>query len=141
MDKKIDVGNDFSSIPAGRTNEDGPYSGEKFREDFLIPIMNDDNVDRIIIDFSNLYKPIGSSFLDEAFGYLIRKGIISYDNFNKKFLFIGNNKTILLDRIKNIIEDSNNILQGKNKEYLKYCGYSIADSYYSFEKEVEKSKE
>lgn len=114
MDKTIDVGNDFSRIPSGRTREDGPNSGEKFREDFLIPTMKDGNVDRIIIDFSNLYQSIGSSFLDEAFGYLIRKEIISYDDFKKKFLFIGDNKSILLDRLKNIIEDSNNILQGKN---------------------------
>lgn len=112
MDKIINIGNDFSRIPSGRTREDGPNSGQRFREEFLMPIINDDSIDRIIIDFSNIYQSIGSSFLDEAFGYLIIKKVISYEDFRKKLLFQGENKTILLDRIEKIIQDSYDILSG-----------------------------
>jgi hypothetical protein len=65
----IDVGADFSRFPGGRYRSDGPHSGEGFREDVLVPwLAKHDNV-RVMLDTAFGY---GSSFLEEAFGGLVR---------------------------------------------------------------------
>lgn len=68
-EKKITVGVDFTRTPIGRYREDGPYSGQTFREDILIPALKDN--DKVIIDLSGV-EGYGSSFLEEVFGGLIR---------------------------------------------------------------------
>ena len=67
----ISIARDFSVHPGGRTPGDGPYSGEEFRETFLVPVLLAS--ERVIIDFDGT-RGYGSSFLEEAFGGLIRKG-------------------------------------------------------------------
>jgi hypothetical protein len=68
--KQISVANQFSEFPAGRIPDDGPNSGERFREEFLVPSLREGNeVIEINLDDTLGY---GSSFLDEAFAGLIR---------------------------------------------------------------------
>ena len=69
---RINIANDFSKYPAGRFKEDGEFSAERFRDDLLIPKMQE--YDLIIVCFDGT-APYGSSFLEEAFGGLIRKGM------------------------------------------------------------------
>lgn len=69
----INIATEFSRYPAGRFLTDGPYSGEKFRDDFLIPLiekLDGNSVLEINLDGARGY---GSSFLEEAFGGLLRK--------------------------------------------------------------------
>lgn len=74
MDKKmIDVAREFSRYPAGRYHSDGPYNGQKFREEFLLPWLRD-GATTIVVDLSNA-RGLGSSFLEEAFGGLVRVGV------------------------------------------------------------------
>ena len=63
---------DFSRFPGPRYERLGENSGEKFRDLFLIPALNE-NPD-LVIDFDGVFG-YGSSFLEEAFGGLVRKGI------------------------------------------------------------------
>lgn len=67
----INVAKDFSRAPAGRFISDGPNSGERFREQFLVPALNSESAVVLEMDGTRGY---GSSFLEEAFGGLIRKG-------------------------------------------------------------------
>ena len=67
----IDVAADFSRAPLGRYISDGPNSGQRFREDFLIPALQ--KYKQILVDFTGT-RPVGSSFLEEAFGGLRREG-------------------------------------------------------------------
>lgn len=68
----IDVATAFSRTPFGRYLKDGEHSAEKFRETVLKPqIMKGDDV---LIDFSKVALGVGSSFLEEAFGGLVREG-------------------------------------------------------------------
>jgi len=67
----INVARDFSKYPAGRYNEDGPASGQAFREKFLIPVLSDRGSLTIELDGTRGY---GSSFLEEAFGGAVREG-------------------------------------------------------------------
>lgn len=68
----ITIAKDFSRYPAGRYRNDGPYSGEKFRDDMLAPTLallgNGERL-HILMDGVRGY---GSSFLEEAFGGLMR---------------------------------------------------------------------
>ncbi|MXO64869.1 STAS-like domain-containing protein [Altericroceibacterium endophyticum] len=67
----IDIAKDFSRAPAGRFVSDGPNSGERFREQFLLPALH--NNQRMAINLDGT-RGLGSSFLEEAFGGLNRAG-------------------------------------------------------------------
>jgi hypothetical protein len=70
--KVINIEKDFSRYPAGRFKADGPHSGERFREELLIPALKSCE-GKIIVEFDGA-RGLGSSFLEEAFGGLIRVG-------------------------------------------------------------------
>lgn len=72
--KRISIGKDFSDTPWGRYPDDGPVSGERFREEWLKPALQTDQKVCVKIDDTEGY---GSSFLDEAFGGLVRKRYFS----------------------------------------------------------------
>lgn len=65
----VDVGADFTPFPAGRTRSDGPFCGEVFRDKFLRPHLDKHEAVIVVLDTALGY---GSSFLEEAFGGLIR---------------------------------------------------------------------
>lgn len=67
----ISIADNFSPFPAGRYIADGPFSGERFRNEILIPALKSHN--KIQINFDGAFG-YGSSFLEEAFGGLIRLG-------------------------------------------------------------------
>ena len=66
----------FSTTPGGRFRKHGPYSGEEFREDELRHLLQSaisaGEKLAIVLDGTAGY---GSSFLEEAFGGLIRLGL------------------------------------------------------------------
>ena len=66
----INVGKDFSRYPVGRYLAEGNSNGQKFREEFLAPSLRKGRV-KVFMDDAFGY---GSSFLEEAFGGLIRDG-------------------------------------------------------------------
>lgn len=68
---KINIASDFSVTPAGRFYSDGPDSGERFRKEFLVPALRSAEPLTLRIDGTAGY---GSSFLEEAFGGLVRGG-------------------------------------------------------------------
>lgn len=66
---------EFSRYPAGRTDNDGPFSGARYRREVLVPALikarqqKGERV-RLLLDGARTY---GSSFLEEAFGGLVRE--------------------------------------------------------------------
>jgi STAS-like domain of unknown function (DUF4325) len=74
--KAINVRDEFTRFPAGRYISDGSYSGERFRIQFLIPALN--SADLVEIHLDGTLSP-GSSFLEEAFGGLLRHGFTTSD--------------------------------------------------------------
>ena len=73
---RIVIATDFTKYPGPRYSQDGPYSGEQFRNEILLPALRtaaDNNAElHVILDGVAGY---GSSFLEEAFGGMIRAGI------------------------------------------------------------------
>ena len=79
--KVIRVAEDFTRFPAGRYISDGRYSGQRFRQDFIVPALKSADSVRIELDGALAY---GSSFLEEAFGGLLRdEGFTSADLDNR----------------------------------------------------------
>lgn len=97
--KKISIAREFSRYPAGRVRSDGPFSGEAFRDGWLIPILKSD--DRAVIDLDGV-RGYGSSFLEEAFGGLVREGF-RVDQILSAFEFHSSDQSIV-DEIKDYIE-------------------------------------
>ena len=67
---RISVARDFSRFPAGRTPDDNEFNGTTFRRDHLIPALR--SYETVEISFDGVYA-LGSSFLEEAFGGLVRE--------------------------------------------------------------------
>jgi hypothetical protein len=86
----IVISSEFSECPAGRNKKDGPRSGEHFREDYLVPKLRkaESAGVKLVIDLDNT-EGIGSSFLDEAFGGLVREHGFTPDELKKKLEFKG----------------------------------------------------
>ncbi|MEI3853578.1 MULTISPECIES: STAS-like domain-containing protein [unclassified Ensifer] len=64
---------DFSAYPAGRDEKDGPFNGKKFRDEILVPAIRKaiETRDKVLVILDDV-KSYGSSFLEEAFGGLVR---------------------------------------------------------------------
>ncbi len=93
MTKKINVKSDFSTDPYGRDPRDGPDNGQRFREDFIMPALND--FEYVIVDFEDVL--CGPSFIEETFGGIIRRGYM-----NKKELLA---KVTFKHELKSYLED------------------------------------
>jgi hypothetical protein len=76
--RNISVAEDFSKFPAGRFYSDGPFSGERFRVEILLPALK---AAQVVVVNLNGVSGYGSSFLDEAFGGLVREKILSATEF------------------------------------------------------------
>ena len=103
---KISIAKDFSVFPGGRTPDDGPYSGQQFRDDFLVPAMSGSEPDKIEIYFDGV-RGYGSSFLEEAFGGLIRKGYSKHDILSK-FTFVSSKSSVITEVMRYIDDASSN---------------------------------
>lgn len=100
-EKLINIQRDFSRYPAGRYRSDGPYNGELFREDILIPVLNN-KADKIRIELDGV-RGYNSSFLDEAFGGLVNRGF-TVEELLERLQFISQDKS-LIEEIKGYIKD------------------------------------
>ena len=85
---KFSLAEHFSPVPAGRMRGDGPKSGEIFREDFLLPKLKQAEKEGGAVEISlDGVEGLGSSFLEEAFGGLIRKRYYTVKQLNNLLRF------------------------------------------------------
>lgn len=70
----INICEEYTDAPGGRYESQGRFSGEDFRKKILKPrfIEASNKNEKLFIDFDGGYG-YGSSFLEEAFGGLIRE--------------------------------------------------------------------
>ncbi len=88
----IKVSDDFSRYPAGRYKKHGKATGESFRENHLVPALKEH--ERVIVDFNGTMGS-GSSFLEEAFGGLIREEGFSYDDLQNRLTIVSRRKSLI----------------------------------------------
>lgn len=90
---KINIANDFSVYPGGRYRKDGDYSGEEFRESLLLPAFENNDKVEIELDGTRGY---GSSFLEESFGGLVRRGYKAAEVI-RKLVFITKKENLIIE--------------------------------------------
>ena len=96
---EVSVARDFSRFPAGRYISDGKHSGERFRA-MLLPKLRAGKV-CVVLDGTMGY---GSSFLEEAFGGLVRSGL-TIKQLEDRLTFVSSDSS-LVDEIWSYIRDA-----------------------------------
>lgn len=100
---KIVIVNDFSAITGGRTRTEGEYSGEEFRDNVLMPRYKEslEKNEILEIDFDGCYG-IGTSFLEEAFGGLVRQ--YGYKDVWNNIKLVSNDDDTIKENVRNYIK-------------------------------------
>lgn len=101
----INIAADFSRFPAGRYLSDGPYSGEGFLKEKLIPALKQNGPVKIVLDGTMGY---GSSFLEEAFGGLVRLKTWSLNELLNRIEIISEDEPGLPNEIRSYMKDAAN---------------------------------
>lgn len=98
----VKVAQDFTRFPSGRKKKNGNTSGEEFREKFLEPALKEGSEITVDLDGTIGY---GSSFLEEAFGGLVRALQIKPESLKAKLHLISNDPA-LIEEIESYIADA-----------------------------------
>lgn len=71
--ERIRIARDYSETPGGRYREDGPDSGQQFREEILQPRFEQARREGVLLEIDlDGAEGYATSFLEEAFGGLAR---------------------------------------------------------------------
>lgn len=100
-DMIINIAKQFTRFPAGRFYSDGPWSGERFREELLVPALKTSEIIEIELDGVAGY---GSSFLDEAFGGLVRSHLLAPVDADKRIKLHSSDES-LVNEIKSYMTE------------------------------------
>ena len=98
----VNIAKDFTRYPAGRLKKNGATSGEGFRELFLEPHLS--KGEKVLVEFDGTIG-YGSSFLDEAFGGLVRKLRIPQSELSENLLLKSSDPSIEAE-VRQYIEDA-----------------------------------
>lgn len=101
--KTIVVARDFSDTPAGRVPEDGEFNGQRFLKEYLVPALKE--CELVTVDLDGL-EGYGSSFLDEAFGGLVRDAGFSTTELHKRLRLKSDEDESVIPEIWEYIDDS-----------------------------------
>lgn len=69
----VHLGRDFSETPGGRYKRDGNHSGERLRDDVLIPALERLPPGQVLTVQIDGVMGLPASFAEEAFGGLVRR--------------------------------------------------------------------
>lgn len=94
---------DFSKYPGPRYIRLGDFSGEEFRDNILIPALKQDG--EVTVNFDGVYG-YGSSFLEEAFGGLVRHGVDKTKIKKLKENLICNDDPSIIVEVKKYIDEA-----------------------------------
>lgn len=104
----ISIAKDFSRIPGARFPEEGDHSGQDFRTKVLLPKLKEALEQKeklqVVLDGT---AGLGTSFLEEAFGGLIRHDKISYDDIIKTLVFVSEEDEEYIDEINEYLSAAN----------------------------------
>lgn len=98
----INIAKDFTDSPGTRYKNKGDFTGEEFREKFLVPVVESNTPTLVILD-GLMGSP--TSFFEEAFGGLAR--IYGPERVRKLFEFQSLEEPLLIEEIHNYITEAN----------------------------------
>jgi hypothetical protein len=104
---KLRVSRDFSRTPGSRYADEGEFSGEVFRKEVLAPAVRKalDGGSQLLVDLDGT-AGYGTSFLEEAFGGLIRNDGYTKEELDRGLHFKSDEEDYLIDDIKGYIADA-----------------------------------
>jgi hypothetical protein len=104
---KIKIATDFSRIPAARLPEEGDFSGQQFRQEILLPKIKEAiaKKEKLEIDLDGT-AGLGTSFLEESFGGLIRIDRLDYQTVINTLTFVSDEDPDYIDEIKDYLKDA-----------------------------------
>jgi len=94
--QKIRIADDFTQFPFGRYRNEGEHSGEVFREEYLWPILS--RGDNVEINLDGVLGGLGSSFLEEVFGGMIRDHNYTPERLRERVLIVSDEDPSLVTR-------------------------------------------
>lgn len=104
----ISIAKDFSTIPGARFPEEGDFSGQDFRNNVLCPALKkaiaDNEILTVVLDGT---AGLGTSFLEESFGGLIRNDKFSLETLNKHIKFVSEEDPDYITEINQYISEAN----------------------------------
>ncbi len=104
---KIKIATDFSRIPGARYPEEGDFSGQEFRKEILLPLLKKAMQEKVklTIDLDGT-AGLGTSFLEEAFGGLIREDKLDYIQVIGTLEFVSEEDPDYILEIRTYIDDA-----------------------------------
>jgi|CXWL01.1.fsa_nt_gi hypothetical protein len=102
-DKTINVAEDFNLYPFARYKNQSDSSGEEFRDNILVPALKSFDKVKVILDGTEGY---GSSWFDESFAGIVRKGILSKEDLLKKLDLVSEEDPSYINEIKKYISEA-----------------------------------
>lgn len=96
----ITISVDFSRIPGARFPAEGDYSGQEFRQNILAPKLKEaiDSNQRLKVILDGT-AGLGTSFLEESFGGLIRNDSFTYETIMDKIELVSDEDPEYIDEI------------------------------------------
>ena len=91
----------FTRDPGPRQKIRGPGSGEEFRQEWVVPALA--RAERIAIDLNDT-SGYGSSFIDEVFGGLIRKRILTPSEVRRRITVISSDQSYIREAWQSVDE-------------------------------------
>ena len=96
--RTFSIANGLPECPGERFRQDGPYSAEEFRDDYLEPALrNEQDYDAIVVNFDGV-ACVSREFVDETFAGLVRTHGMSLD-FLARRLVLWTSKEDLRDAV------------------------------------------
>ncbi|GGF65791.1 hypothetical protein GCM10011332_19870 [Terasakiella brassicae] len=105
----INICKDFSNEPGGRYKKHGAGSGEAFFDTLVQAFATGEDV---VIELDGV-RGYGASFLEESFGGIVRKGIVSIGDVKKRLKLVTAKK-YLEEEIWTYIDEGHQIFQNEN---------------------------
>ena len=102
---QIHIAKDFSKFPCGRYASDGPASAQDLRDKLIVPALKATPTGKVLIDLDGV-SGYGSSFLEEAFGGLIRESGFHLYDLTSRLEFVSPNDKTEIPRIWRFIQDA-----------------------------------
>lgn len=104
---KIKIATDFSRIPGARYPIEGDFSGQEFRKRVLLPKLKEaiNKHEILTVDLDGT-AGLGTSFLEESFGGLIREDHIKYEDIKQTLRFISTEEPDYIEEIMLYINDA-----------------------------------
>lgn len=104
---KISIAQDFSSIPGARFPQEGDYSGQDFRNSILCPALKQAiSKNKVLVVVLDGTAGLGTSFLEESFGGLIRNDRFSLETINKHLKLISEEDPDYITEINQYLKEA-----------------------------------